>query len=271
MAFQALVRQERRAATAVLTLDQPDRLNVLSEALIGELVAAFDAIEAEPDMRCVILTGAGRGFSAGGDLADAAGQMADGEAWPRLRYMRAMQAAIRRIRESRLPVVASVDGPVYGAAWSLVLACDLVVATEGARFCQAFIKRDLVPDLGSAWLLPRTVGALVARELMLLGDEIPAQRARELGLVNRTVATREEAEREAHRLAERLASIAPATMAMTKRLIDSSATGSLEASMRLEEHAQSVALGTPETAAAMRAFLERRTDRPSGPERGESA
>lgn len=271
MAPQALVRHERRGATTVLTVDQPERRNALSVALVGQLVAALDTAAATPDVRCVILTGAGDAFSGGGDLVDVAGQVADGEAWSRLRYMRAVQAAIRCIRESRLPVVALVDGPVYGAGWSLVLACDLVVATEGARFCQAFIRRDLIPDLGSAWLLPRTVGALIARELMLLGDEIPAQRALALGLVNRLAATREAAEHEAHRLAERLGSVAPATMAMAKALIETSATSSLEASLRLEEHAQSIALGTPETTEAMRAFLDRRTDRASASQRGESA
>jgi 2-(1,2-epoxy-1,2-dihydrophenyl)acetyl-CoA isomerase len=271
MAQQAMIREDRRGATALIALDRPDRLNALSEDLITELVRALDTSEADPAVRCVVLAGDGRGFSGGGDLADVSGKIADGDVWSRLRYMRAMQIAIRRLRTSRLPVVAQVDGPVYGAGWSLVLACDLVVATAGARFCQAFIKRDLVPDLGSAWLLPRTVGALVARELMLLGDEIPAQRAMELGLVNRVESTREEAERAAFALAERLAGVAPATMAMAKALIDSSATGPLESSLRLEEHAQAVALGAPETEAAMRSFLDRHDRRASDPQRGESA
>jgi len=253
------VRWERRGAVALVALTRPESLNALSRALVDEVIAVLDELEADLDVRSVVLSGDGRAFSAGGDLADVAAAIANGEAWTRLDYLRRQQALVTRLRESRLPVIAAVSGPAYGAGWSTVLACDLVVAAEDARFCQVFVKRDLVPDLGSAWLLPRAVGALLAKELMLLGDEISAQRAFELGLVNRLAPTREDAEREALALADRVAEVVPATMAMAKSLINGSQHVSLADSLRLEEHAQSIALGTDETLGALRAFLEKRS------------
>jgi 2-(1,2-epoxy-1,2-dihydrophenyl)acetyl-CoA isomerase len=255
----ALVRWERRDAIALVTLSRPERLNALGSEMIDGVGRTFDELEADPTIRSVVLAGDGRAFSSGGDLADAAERVADGEAWSRLGYLRSQQRIITRLRESRLPVVAAIDGVAFGAGWSVVLACDLVVATEDSRFCQVFVKRDLVPDLGSAWMLPRAVGSLVAKELMLLADEIPATRAFELGLVNRLAADARDAERQALALAERLAAVTPATMAMTKSLINGSQHLSLADSLRLEEHAQSIALGTDETLGALRSFLDRRS------------
>ena len=172
--------------------------------------------------------------------------------------MRRLQGLIVRLRDSHLPVVAAVSGAAYGAGFSTVLACDLVVAARDARFCQIFVRRNLVPDLASAWLLPRTVGMQRAKELMLLGDEFSAEQGRDLGWVNRVVETPEEAEAEALALAVRLAEVLPATMAMAKELINRSQALTIEDSLRLEQHAQAMALGTPETLGAMRDFLAKR-------------
>jgi 2-(1,2-epoxy-1,2-dihydrophenyl)acetyl-CoA isomerase len=254
----SLARWERRDSVALMTLGRPERLNALSNPLTLDLVAILDEVEEDSEVRAVVLAGEGRAFCAGGDLEDVAARVADGAAWSRLGYLRSQQQLIVRLRESRLPVVAAVSGAAYGAGWSIVLACDLVVASEDARFCQVFVKRDLVPDLGSAWLLPRAVGALRAKELMLLAEEISAERAHDLGLVNRLVRTPEQAVNEALALAARLAEVATATMAMAKSLINGSEHGSLSDSLRLEEHAQSMALGTEETLEALRVFLEKR-------------
>jgi 2-(1,2-epoxy-1,2-dihydrophenyl)acetyl-CoA isomerase len=215
--------------------------------------------EADPEVAAAVIDGAGRAFSSGGDLADVGARVVGGEPMPRLQVMRELHALITTLRDLRLPTVAVVSGPAYGAGWSTVLACDLVVATRDARFCQVFVRRNLVPDLGSAWFLPRAVGAHLAKELMLLGDEIPAERAHELGLVNRLVETREEAEQGAFALATRLAEVIPGTSAMAKELINRSQGLTLEDSLRLEQHAQAIALGTPQTLAAMDAFLNKRT------------
>jgi 2-(1,2-epoxy-1,2-dihydrophenyl)acetyl-CoA isomerase len=249
--------ERRDDGVAVITMDREDRLNALGVELVDDVVAALREAEGDPEIRAAVLTGAGRAFSSGGDLADVGARVADGEPAPRLDTMRALHRLIVALRDSRLPIVAAVHGPAYGAGFSTALACDLIVAAEDARFCQVFVRRNLVPDLGSPWLLPRAVGAHVAKELMLLGDEIGAAEAYRLGIVNRLAPTPEAALAEALLLAARMAQTIPATMAMTKGLINRSQALTLEDALRLEEHAQAMALGTPETLAAMRAFLEK--------------
>ncbi|MCW2985353.1 MAG: Enoyl-CoA hydratase/isomerase [Conexibacter sp.] len=244
-------------AVARITMDRPETLNALSNQLVRDVVAALHEAEADPGVRAAVLTGAGRAFCSGGDLADMGTRVADGEPGPRLDSMRDLHALIVGLRDSRLPIVAAVHGAAYGAGFSTALACDLVVATADARFCQVFVRRNLVPDLGSPWLLPRAVGIHAAKDLMLLGEEISGAEAFRLGIVKSVAATAEEALETAHELAARMAKTIPATMAMAKGLINRSQALTLEDSLRLEEHAQAMALGTPETLAAMRAFLEK--------------
>ena len=247
--------EPRDDGVALITLDREERLNALGVELVEDAVAALREAESNPEIRAAVLTGAGRAFSSGGDLADVGARVASGEPAPRLEVMRRLHTLILSLRDSRLPIVASVHGPAYGAGFSTALACDLIVASEDARFCQVFVRRNLVPDLGSPWLLPRAVGQHLAKELMLLGEEIPAAEAHRLGIVNRLAATPEEALSTALELAGRMARTLPATMAMTKGLINRSQGLGLEDSLRLEEHAQAMALGTEETLGAMRAFL----------------
>jgi 2-(1,2-epoxy-1,2-dihydrophenyl)acetyl-CoA isomerase len=255
MGYASIERQGDHVA--VIAMDREDRLNALGVELVDDVVAALHEVEADAEVRALVLAGAGRAFSSGGDLADIGERVAGGEAEARLEVMGSLHHLITGLRDSRLPVVAAVTGPAYGAGFSTALACDLVVASADARFCQVFVRRNLVPDLGSAWLLPRAVGIHAAKELMLLGEEIDAVRAQELGIVNRLVDTPEQALAEALGLAERMATTVPATMAMAKDLINRGQATTLEDSLRIEAHAQSIALGTPETLAAMRAFLEK--------------
>jgi 2-(1,2-epoxy-1,2-dihydrophenyl)acetyl-CoA isomerase len=248
---------ERDGAIALVTLDREERLNALGVELVADFERVLDAVEAEAEIRAVVLAGAGRAFSAGGDLADVGERVASGEAEPRLDVMRRLQALIVRIRDSPVPFVAVVGGPAYGAGFSTVLACDLVVLARGARLCQVFTRRNLVPDLGSAWLLPRAVGTQRAKEMMLLAGEIDAEEALAMGIANRVAESEEEAHAEGLELARRIASRAPATMTMTKELINRAAATTLEDSLAFERQAQAIALGTPQTLGAMRAFLEK--------------
>jgi 2-(1,2-epoxy-1,2-dihydrophenyl)acetyl-CoA isomerase len=251
-------RIERRGDhVAVIAMDREDRLNALGVELVDDVVAALHAVEADPGVRAAVLEGAGRAFSSGGDLADIGERVAGGEPEARLEVMGSLHHLITGLRDSRLPIVAAVTGAAYGAGFSTALACDLIVASADARFCQVFVRRNLVPDLGSAWLLPRAVGIHAAKELMLLGEEIDAERAHQLGVVNRLVDTPGQALEEAVSLAERMATTVPGTMAMAKDLINRGQATTLEDSLRVEAHAQSIALGTAETLAAMRAFLEK--------------
>jgi 2-(1,2-epoxy-1,2-dihydrophenyl)acetyl-CoA isomerase len=238
-------------------MDREARLNALGVELVDDVVAALNEVEADTEVRAAVLAGAGRAFSSGGDLADVGERVAGGEPEARIAVMGALQNLILGLRNSRLPIVAAVSGPAYGAGFSTALACDLIVAAADARFCQVFVRRNLVPDLGSAWLLPRTVGTHAAKELMLLGEEIDAARAKELGIVNRLVDTADDALAEAIGLAERLATPIPAVMTMAKDLINRGEATTLEDSLRIEALAQAIALGTDETLGAMRAFLEK--------------
>jgi 2-(1,2-epoxy-1,2-dihydrophenyl)acetyl-CoA isomerase len=250
-------RWERRDHVALITLDRADRLNALGVDLVDDTTEVLGEAEADPEVRSAVLTGAGRAFSSGGDLADVGARVAGGEPAPRIEVMAQLHQLILRLRDSRLPIVAAVHGPAYGAGFSTALACDLIVASAEARFCQIFVRRNLVPDLGSAWLLPRAVGIHQAKELMLLGEEITAQRGYELGIVNRLAETQEECLAQALALAERMAETIPATMEMSKSLINRSQGTTIEDSMWHERLSQSMALGTPETLGAMRAFLEK--------------
>jgi 2-(1,2-epoxy-1,2-dihydrophenyl)acetyl-CoA isomerase len=252
-----LVLVERHGAVAHLQLNDPSRLNPLGVPLAAAALEALAELEADDAVRALVLSGAGRAFSSGGDLADAGARIAGGEVWPRLDMLRRLQRLVVALRGSRLPVVASVSGPAHGAGWSVVLACDLVVAARDARFCQVFVRRDVVPDLGSAWLLPRAVGLQKAKEMMMLGDEWTAEDAYRLGLVSRLAETRADADHEALALAARLAEPAPATMAMTKDLINRGQALAFEDLLKLEELAQATALGSPETQGAIAAFLKR--------------
>jgi 2-(1,2-epoxy-1,2-dihydrophenyl)acetyl-CoA isomerase len=249
--------ERRDGHVAILRMDREARLNALGVELVDDVVAALNELEADAEVRAVVLAGAGRAFSSGGDLADVGARVAGGEPEARIAVMGSLHHLITGLRNSRLPIVAAVSGPAYGAGFSTALACDLIVAAADARFCQVFVRRNLVPDLGSAWLLPRTVGTHAAKELMLLGEEIDAARAKELGIVNRLVDTADDALAEAIGLAEKLATPIPAVMTMAKDLINRGEGTTLEDSLRIEALAQAIALGTDETLGAMRAFLDK--------------
>ena len=255
MSYASIERRE--GGVAIIRMDREARLNALGVELVDDVVAALHEVEADTEVRAAVLAGAGRAFSSGGDLADVGERVAGGEPEARIAVMGALHNLILGLRNSRLPIVAAVSGPAYGAGFSTALACDLIVAAADARFCQVFVRRNLVPDLGSAWLLPRTVGTHAAKELMLLGEEIDAPRAKELGIVNRLVESADDALAEAIGLAERLATPIPAVMTMAKDLINRGEATTLEDSLRIEALAQAIALGTDETLGAMRAFLDK--------------
>ena len=176
------VLEEVEAGVTVLTLNRPDKLNAFNEAMHARLIELIDKAEADGEINAVVLTGAGRAFSAGQDLGDRA--MGDGgppdlgETLDRL-----YNPLVRRIRSSDLIFVAAVNGIAAGAAANLALACDLVLAGRSASFMQAFAKIGLMPDCGGTWLLPRLVGETRAKALALLAPRIDAEKACEWGLI----------------------------------------------------------------------------------------
>ena len=240
---------ERRERVLMITINRPDQRNAVNAAVAQGIAAALDQLDDDDALSVGVLSGAGKGFSAGMDLkAFAAGEVphAGDRGF----------AGIAQ-RASRKPLIAAIEGFAVAGGLEVALACDLIVAARGARLGVPEVKRSLVPAGGGLLRLPRVLPRNIAVELALTGDPISAERAHELGLVNRLVDTREEAEAEAFALAARLAEVIPGTMAMTKELINRSQALTLEDSLRLEQHAQAMALGTPQTLAAMEAFLSK--------------
>ena len=163
-----------------LTLNRPGAMNSFTAAMHGELLAALDAAAADASVRCVILTGAGRGFCAGQDLGDP--MAAPGQDLGRLITTHYVPL-VERLRSMPMPVIAAVNGVAAGAGANLALCCDFVVAGRSASFIQAFVKIGLVPDTGGTWLLPRLIGNARAMGLAMLGDKVSAESAAQMGMI----------------------------------------------------------------------------------------
>ncbi|MBA2719176.1 MAG: enoyl-CoA hydratase/isomerase family protein [Chloroflexi bacterium] len=256
----ANLRIETVDDVATITLDRPDALNSLTVELKEALIAAFVAVDADPAVRAVVLTGAGRAFCAGQDLRERlvpdVAPLADEI---RLRY----NPLIRAMRSLPKPIVAAVNGIAAGAGASLAFACDVRIAAEGASFLLAFGRVGLVPDSGATWLLPRLIGGAKAAELALLGEPLSAADAERIGLVARVVPA-ERVVVEAQAVAGRLAAGAPRAVALTKELLERSWTNSFHDQLELEADFQGVAGATADHAEGIAAFLKKRPPRFTG-------
>ena len=247
---------EQAAGITRLTLNRPDKLNAFTRTMMAELEAALTAAGSDLDCRVVVLTGAGRAFSAGQDLAD--GVYVKGGPQPDLglvldRY----NPIIRLVRTLPKPVIAAVNGLAAGAGASLALACDLVCAARSATFMQAFARIGLVPDCGSTWFLPRLVGEARARGLAMLAEPLMADKAEAWGLIWKVVDD-EKLLGEVDALAARLAAGPTYGFALMKTALDASADNTLPAQLDLERQLQSKAGQSPDYAEGVGAFLEKR-------------
>jgi len=250
----------RHEGVATLTLNRPQVLNSFCAAMHADLSAAFTAIEQDPAVRCVVLTGAGRGFCAGQDLdeARAMGGADAGETLERL-----YNPLILRMRRLPVPIVGSVNGVAAGAGASLALACDIVLAARSAKFIQAFVRIGLVPDAGSTWFLPRLVGDARARALAMTGDPIDAAQAAEWGLIWRCVDDAALAG-ETQALAARLAALPTRAIALIKQAFLAGACNDLTAQLRLERELQRSAGAGADAREGIAAFIEKRPPSFSG-------
>src|SRR5574343_1125794 len=172
------------AGIARLTLNRPDKLNSFTGEMHAELRTALDRVQSDHSIRVLVLTGAGRAFCAGQDLADPDMAKIDGK-MPDIGNVveRNYKPLVMRLQNLRVPTIAAVNGIAAGAGASVALACDLVIATQSASFLQAFSKIGLVPDTGSTWFLPQRVGMARAMGLALLAEKLPAEKAAEWGLI----------------------------------------------------------------------------------------
>ena len=242
---------------AMLTLNRPDKLNVFNEAMHAELARALDRVEADPTIRAVLLTGAGRGFCAGQDLGDRV--IGEGDAPPDLGATldRWYNPLVRRICRLERPVVCAVNGVAAGAGANLALNCDIVLAARSAKFMEPFCKLGLVPDAGGTYILPRLVGAARARGLALLGETLTAEQAEAWGLIWRVVDD-ERLMDEALALARNLATQPTKGLGLIKRALLASASNSLDAQLDLERDLQREAGRTEDYREGVSAFMEKR-------------
>jgi 2-(1,2-epoxy-1,2-dihydrophenyl)acetyl-CoA isomerase len=252
------IKLNREGAVARVTIDRPDRLNAMTTRTSDELVDAFTTLGEDTEVRTIVITGEGRGFSAGQDLTEfrsdyEAGRERDIEGHLRVTYNR----LILQVVETPKPVVAEINGVAAGAGLSLALACDLRVAGDGARFTLAFVKIGLIPDSGATWTLARTVGYARALELALTGDVIDAERALEIGLVHRVVAD-DSLRDEVDALAKQLAELPTRAIAETRRLFLTGQGGSLAEALDREALSQGEMGRTHDHLEGVAAFLEKR-------------
>lgn len=248
---------------ARLTLNRPDKLNSFTVAMHLEVHDALDAAAADPQVRALVLTGAGRGFCAGQDLndravaADPAGQA--GAVKPDLgdSIEKYYAPLVRRLRALPKPVVCAVNGVASGAGANIALACDIVIAVETARFIQPFCNLGLVPDSGGTWVLPKLVGRARALGMTLLGDALSAQQAADWGLIWKCVPAGD-FEAEVNAVATKLAAGPTLGLARTKQAIDAAATSTLGQLLDLERDFQRELGYSLDYAEGVRAFSNKR-------------
>src|SRR5215211_4439538 len=228
------IKLEMSGAVCVLTLNRPDRLNALNVQVAHDFKAAVSEAR-ERGARVIVVTGAGRAFSAGGDLREMQ-EIAKNDGRVEAFFdepLRLLNEAILLIRQTPVPFIAAVNGVASGGGCNLALACDLVIAAESAKFNQAFIKIGLTPDCGGTFMLPRLVGWKKATELLFTGDLVNAQAAAEMGMIN-SVTPDQELLNQVMAMADKLAQAPTAAIGQIKLLLDASATNDFGSQLDLE-------------------------------------
>lgn len=259
MSPQYIQNELDAAGILTVTLNRPAVFNALNVPMLEELLATFQNDAARPEVRCIILTGAGRAFCAGQDLEERRA-FVEGTADPpslgeslRARY----NPLILAIRELPKPVVGAINGVAAGAGCSLALACDLRFAADNATFVESFVRVGLGLDSGSSFMLPRLVGLARAFELAMLGERLNAATAAQYGLVNRVIPA-PQLLAETHALARQLAAAPPQTLGRIKRALNFGLSHDLPSALEFEATEQETAATNPEYKEGLRAFFEKR-------------
>jgi len=245
---------ERADGVVTVTFDRPEKKNAVNGVMWRELLETAQEIRATSADRCVVLTGAGGAFCSGADLSDDSNT---GVATHQLARMQHINTVVQAFHDLPQPTIAKVTGVAAGIGMNLALGCDLVIASEEARFSEIFVKRGLSVDGAGSWILPRLVGLHKAKELCLFGDIIDAPEALALGIVNRVVPAGD-VDKLVDEWAARLAAGPPIALSMTKRMLNRSFEQSFEQTLDDEARSQTVNFGTRDTAEAIGAFLAKR-------------
>src|SRR5438128_8380897 len=253
-----LYRHDPHTGVATITLNRPDRLNALTFDVYRELRDTFRALDDEPGVRAVIITGTGRAFCSGGDVEDIIGALFARDEAGLLEFTRLTCDLILAMRQCRRPIVGALNGTVAGAGAVIAAACDIRVAAESAKIAFLFTRVGLSgADMGAAWLLPRLIGYGHAAELLLSGDFMDAKRAYEIGLYNRVV-PQAQVLPEARGVAERLARGPSAALGVTKQALEAEAALDLDAALAYEAEVQAQLMQGPNFREAHDAFRAKR-------------
>ena len=245
---------DRAEDIVTVTLNRPEKKNAVIPSMWVELGDVLDQIARDASVRTVVVTGAGGEFCSGADLW---APSTDVEPPHQLLAMRTVGRAIQELHDLPQPTIAKVPGVAAGAGCSLALACDLVVASDEARFSEIFAKRGLALDGGSSWLLPRMIGLHKAKELAFFADILSASEAAEIGLVNRVVPA-DELDAFVDDWAARLAAGPPIALSLSKRMLNNATHVTLAQALEDEARSQSVTLASQDTTDAFAAFVEKR-------------
>ncbi|HTS42893.1 MAG TPA: enoyl-CoA hydratase-related protein [Puia sp.] len=245
---------ELRNNVSIIILNRPDKLNAFNREMSLALQKKLDECAIDPAIRCVYLSGNGKAFSAGQDLAEVSG--GDPAIFDKI-LSEQYNPIVTRIRRMEKPVVAAVNGVAAGAGANIALCCDIVVAAHAASFLQAFSKIGLIPDSGGTYFLPRLIGWQKASALMMLADKISASEAERMGMIYKVFADETFAE-SSIQIAETLAQMPTKALALTKQILNSSMTNSFEAQLGAENSAQQEAAKTFDFNEGLKAFLEKR-------------
>src|SRR3989441_11736738 len=233
-----LLASNAETGVATITLNRPERLNALTFEVYADLRDLFPALDRDPGVRSIVLTGAGRAFCSGGDVEDIIGALFSHDPAGLRRFTDMTCDVIRNIRRCRKPVIAALNGTVAGAGAVIASACDIRVASESAKIAFLFVRVGLSgADMGASWLLPRLVGLGQATELLMTGDFIDARRAHEIGLYQRVVKPENLVE-EAASLAERLARGPTEALAVTKQALEAEYSMDLDHALQHESLVQ---------------------------------
>jgi 2-(1,2-epoxy-1,2-dihydrophenyl)acetyl-CoA isomerase len=239
-----------------VTFNRPQKKNAITPQLLDELDAALDSAVRDPAVRVLVLTGAAGDFSSGADLTERGGP-GSGSRAPFLLHMRRLGDAILRIHRFSKPTIAAVDGVAVGMGMNMALACDLVIATDRARFCEIFPRRGMAIDGGGSWILPRLVGLHTAKQLAFFGDMVPASDAHAMGLVNQVVGVGE-LEAAVAAWAGRLAAGPTVALSLTKSMLNNAFSTSIDQALEDEARSQHITFSTEDLKEALAAFVDKR-------------
>lgn len=260
MTFETL-RWDVADQVATITLDRPEKKNAMSWTMFGEIKEAFERAAFDPDIRCVVVTGAGGAFCTGADLTDPANMV--GSPLEMRERMETIHEIVRVFLVCPKPTIARVEGIAAGAGCNIALGCDFVIASRTASFAELFVKRGLVVDFGGTWALARGLGLHKAKELAMLGETFGAEEADRLGLLYR-LCEPDELDAEVKELTSKLCLLPPKALAMIKDNLNRAYERSLDENLRAESLGQTLAFASEDMQEAIRAWVEKREPRFTG-------